>query len=370
MLNQVKNQLQELSWLLRGLKRGEYPDFVVQGVSPTTIPVFCYHRILAFEFEQHLLYLRRNAYRTLTTDAYLASITQNDVSLPRAVVLTFDDGIEDLHRVAFPLLKKYQCTAVAFIMANWVGRPGMISWQQAKEMHETGVIDFQSHTLNHAGIFIGPNVIDFYRPGYLAHQNWNLPVIGNQPLASNQALPAGGTPIYEFVSRLADQPRFFPAERVIELCQKYVQEKGGDNFFNTRHWFKELKAFHQSIFEQYASETKFESTQEQKKVIWDELTGGKAGIEAQLSGKTVRHISFPWNQSGRLTRSLLQEAGYFSAYGGLSKVYVENGQTVDRYYINRVSGDFVRALPGKGRLSMPAIMLSKIRRRLLKGAMY
>jgi len=78
-----------------------------------------------------------------------------------AVVLTIDDGASNLYEVAFPLLRHYGMKAVAFIAprfhekepsdsscsANEVLRP--LSWSQIREMHKSGIIDFQSHTYEH-----------------------------------------------------------------------------------------------------------------------------------------------------------------------------------------------------------------------------
>lgn len=370
MLSKIKNQVGDLALFWKGLRNGEYPNFVVRNEAPVTIPVFSYHRIIADEFEEQLKYLKENGYQTFSTDEYFQHFQENHATTPKCVVLTFDDGIEDLYSVAYPLLKKYQMKAVAFIIANWMGRPNMVTWEQINEMHQAGVVDFQSHSLNHAGIFSSSKMVDFFHPGMQTFQNWNVPLSGKNGEEAAFELPEPGTPIYEHASRLSDHKRFYPSLKLRQACINFVREKGGENFFQIEGW-KKLLEHHYYKTKSALKETEvFEDDSQQEKRIFRELSESKAKIETMIPGKTVNHFSFPWNESGVLTTALLKKVGYLSAYGGLSREYHRNGSLVNIFYINRVSGDFVLALPGKGRQSMAAILFSKIKRRLTKGVLY
>ena len=76
----------------------------------------------------------------------------------RAVVLTFDDGFEDFHRCALPLLDRYGYTATVFVTTGWVqdagrdaaGRcPGrMLSWSQVAEAAGAGM-EVGAHSWGH-----------------------------------------------------------------------------------------------------------------------------------------------------------------------------------------------------------------------------
>ncbi|NNF27488.1 MAG: polysaccharide deacetylase family protein [Gemmatimonadetes bacterium] len=144
---------------------GGLPDFVLSP-SPASVtaqvPVFCYHVVSAEGFEEDLRYLQENGYQTLDADSYLERLRDPDPPRARAVVLTFDDGARNLFETVFPLLNAYGMKAVAFICpglhreeAEYAvttdgredGRP--CSWEQIEAMHASGVIDFQSHTLEH-----------------------------------------------------------------------------------------------------------------------------------------------------------------------------------------------------------------------------
>lgn len=370
MLDKLANQFEEFSWMISGLIRGEYPDFVVRNVAPRQIPAFSYHRVLHDEFDQQLRYLKDNGYQTLTCDEYDERHRSGNTRPEKGVILTFDDGIANFYEVAFPLLQKHQLKAVVFLIGNWIGQPGMVTWDQVRTMHASGLVDFQSHTFNHASIFIEPELIDFIYPGYPAFQNWNVPLIGRDNHDTNFELPVIGTPIYKFASRISDARRFFPPDAIRKACIQYIQERGNENFFKQSNWRKKLRIFGNSQVIKFAPERKNESPEEQKEKIRQELILSKQIIEKNIPRKMVRHLAFPWNQSGKIVQSLLPEIGYVSAYGGLSKKYHETGQDFNIYYINRVSGDFIFCLPGTGRISFLVNLVSKLKRRLTKGVMY
>lgn len=76
------------------------------------------------------------------------------------VVITFDDGYEDVYLNVFPILEKYGFTAFIFVITGFVGkynswdynlgkgRKKHLSWKQIKEMSKQG-FGFGSHTVNH-----------------------------------------------------------------------------------------------------------------------------------------------------------------------------------------------------------------------------
>lgn len=140
--------LNELSFYLRN----GYPPFVTK-IDPDPIkdfiPVFISHKVNKSEFEEKLFFLRENGYRTITCNELLSFIQGSYSLTGPTVCLTFDDVHKSFYEVAFPLLKKYQFTAVAFIVPTFVGQLNWITWQGIEEMHRSGIVDFQSHTLEH-----------------------------------------------------------------------------------------------------------------------------------------------------------------------------------------------------------------------------
>jgi peptidoglycan/xylan/chitin deacetylase (PgdA/CDA1 family) len=155
---------------------GGLPEFVMSG-SPSElqgIPVFCYHQVDSTLFESHLRFLRDNGYRALTADEFLSALRPADSSEltsgsnARVVVITFDDGLLNLHETVFPLLREYGTPVVAFIApafhATWTSQRAShasdgvptCSWEQIEAMHASGLVDFQSHTLEHRLVYDWP----------------------------------------------------------------------------------------------------------------------------------------------------------------------------------------------------------------------
>lgn len=89
---------------------------------------------------------------------------------PRSVVLTFDDGYEDNHSAALPLLKQHGARATLYLVAvrddgtDWSARKKShhdsgellrepkLSDTQVEEMVSSGVFELGAHTLTHANL--------------------------------------------------------------------------------------------------------------------------------------------------------------------------------------------------------------------------
>jgi Polysaccharide deacetylase len=360
---------QEFSGLLVNLLSGAYPAFVTRGRLGSEIPVFLYHRIDHAQFEGHLQHLNKNGYVSLSADEHFAALTGARPCPERSVVLTFDDGLSDFYERAFPLLQKYEVKAVAFIIPARVDASGMVTWAQIQEMHQSGLVDIQSHSHHHAAIPISPKVIDFYHPKYHVFQPWDVPVSEEWEAGVPRALPALGTPILESYSRLGDHRRYFSNPRYREACAAFVQSAGNAKFFDRLGWRRILR--HSTAdASRSAKQGRYETPAEQRAAIECELVESKAFIERRLSGKHVRHLAYPWNQMGEITKGVLRECGYVSGYAGMTRykgpVLKGNGL----YEIARISGDFVPCLPGEGRKSLLKVFARKLTRRLLSGRPY
>lgn len=70
----------------------------------------------------------------------------------RPILITADDGYLCNYTKAYPILKKYNAQATFFVTSLYVGMTNEnehFSWEQAKEMEASGLIDIQSHTHGH-----------------------------------------------------------------------------------------------------------------------------------------------------------------------------------------------------------------------------
>ncbi|MBN1297745.1 polysaccharide deacetylase family protein, partial [bacterium] len=153
--------LRELSGLVQAFRHTMYPPFVHGGeLDGSTLPVFVYHRITAQVFRDHCLHLVKNGYRSLDADGAVDWLEKKSPVL-RPVLLTFDDGTEDLFTDVYPVLRETGVTVVAFIAPLWIGTPGYLNWEQVREMHGSGRVDFQSHGHSHGAVAVSPRITGF-----------------------------------------------------------------------------------------------------------------------------------------------------------------------------------------------------------------
>jgi len=112
-------------------------------------------------FEKQMKYLENNDYDVIKFSDLISLLKSNQELSKKTVVLTFDDGFEDNYINVFPVLKKYNFSATIFLTTGLVNKEmnnsqniplKILNWEQIQEMHESGLIDFQPHTVNHRKI--------------------------------------------------------------------------------------------------------------------------------------------------------------------------------------------------------------------------
>ncbi len=134
-------------------------DFVVN------IPVLMYHYVrdavppseeLSYhlsvrieELDKQFSYLAQNGYQTLSLNDLYESLVNRTPLPPKSVVITFDDGYRDFYLNAFPIIKKYNLRVVSFYVVNYTTYPSYMDWPMLREIHSSGLVDVESHTLSH-----------------------------------------------------------------------------------------------------------------------------------------------------------------------------------------------------------------------------
>ncbi len=64
------------------------------------------------------------------------------------IALTFDDGHLSDYELVFPLLQQYDAKATFFIVSDFVGKKGYVSWSQLREMSDANM-EIASHSKTH-----------------------------------------------------------------------------------------------------------------------------------------------------------------------------------------------------------------------------
>lgn len=104
------------------------------------------------DFDEQMGYLQKEGYTPITLDTMVAGLYGNTTLPAKPVVITFDDGYQDLYSNAYPILQKYQFKAVAFIPTGLVGTSYYVNWDQLSQMQLSGLLSFQAHSVNHVNL--------------------------------------------------------------------------------------------------------------------------------------------------------------------------------------------------------------------------
>ena len=124
------------------------------------VPILIYHKIndidqdeltlTVEQFDAQMKFLVDDGYTIITPDELLDA-WDNKTPLPKKpAVVTFDDGHIEMYKNVFPILQKYNIKATIFVVTDYVNLyPNYLTWDQAREMQNSGLVDIESHTLNH-----------------------------------------------------------------------------------------------------------------------------------------------------------------------------------------------------------------------------
>lgn len=105
------------------------------------------------EFEKELRYLRDRGFTSVSLRDVAEQLAGRAKLPARPVVLTFDDGFENNHRYAAPLLKSYGFTGTFFIITSLVGETERMTWSQVTDL-AAGGNEIGSHTMTHPDLSV------------------------------------------------------------------------------------------------------------------------------------------------------------------------------------------------------------------------
>ncbi len=150
----------------------------------SSIPILCYHQIRPLtgadaaadrayimspeRFRMQLDTLQERGYSTITPDQLLAHLTTGAALPPKPVLLTFDDAVDDHHRVVLPELRKRKMTATFFVMTVVLGNEGYMTRGQVRR-------------LARAGMTVGAHTWDHHRVDEYAGEDWQTQI--EEPVA-------------------------------------------------------------------------------------------------------------------------------------------------------------------------------------------
>lgn len=368
----------------RDLVRGRYPSFVYGRVprAGELPPIFTFHATTREILEPVLAGLARAGYRSLTCDEYLAAARgERAIDASTTVMLTFDDGHASVWSVVRPLLERYDMRAVVYLIPGRIqerresdegsgGTRSLCTWPQIAEMHETGRIDFQSHTLLHHRVFTDARPRDFVRPDLLdGHPHdlllWDGPDPADRelPVRPSYPTPPLGAPVYGSLPRMLAGQALYEDPEVRRACVARVEEGGGAQFFESSDWRRTLGAVVRERRRRGPGRPRPETPRERDRALRADLERARAMIERRLEGKRVRHLAWPWGVASNAAVTAARDAGYEACYWGRAEGGFTNFVGSDTMRLARIGEDFLARLPGSGQVSLRRLLFDKLRRR-------
>jgi peptidoglycan/xylan/chitin deacetylase (PgdA/CDA1 family) len=130
------------------------------------IPILMYHHftekelVRGFEsstitidnFKNQLELLKAEGFNAITLADLRSFIKEGKLLPANPFVVTIDDGYGNNYTLAYPVLKEMNIKVNINIIVSYRGeQPGYnkhFTWDEAREMHESGLIEFGSHTYN------------------------------------------------------------------------------------------------------------------------------------------------------------------------------------------------------------------------------
>jgi peptidoglycan/xylan/chitin deacetylase (PgdA/CDA1 family) len=126
------------------------------------LPALARYRQSPAAFAEQMRWLRRNGYRSVTSDEVQQHLASGRPFEGRPVLISFDDAYRDFHDVAWPILQVHDFTAEVFVVtdrvggrADWdaaYGPPAeLMDWSQLQALAAAGV-RFGSHMASHSHV--------------------------------------------------------------------------------------------------------------------------------------------------------------------------------------------------------------------------
>lgn len=374
-----------------------YPAFVyapAPAMPPDEVPVFVFHTIDPKEFEGDLKYLVRNGYRTLGIEELVDHLSGARPAPRGSVLLTVDDARSSFWRYGYPLLEKHGLRATLFAIPGttrdadrcrpnladaWAGRtdresvraldPGddtTCTWPELVAMQRSGAVDVESHSLFHREVFTVPKVLDFVdqRTPFLA---FNLPVTAyfDETMLGTRLQPEEyfGLPLFVSAPLLLAGVSLVVGPRLRRFCRNfYLSHRDPTESGEGKGTWKGMLAA--ALKGKGLMDSRFQTRQEVARDIRNDLAGARAMLRERLGGTAGDHLCLPWAAGSDTTVEIARSLGIRSCFWGVIPGRRSNPPHGDRYRIVRLKGEFLRRLPGEGRVTLGSLYKAKVTRRL------
>lgn len=182
----------------------------VSANSSINIPILCYHNLnptrvgsmnmTPERFESQMKYLKDSGFTIIPLQEAVAYLQGKSSSLPtKSVVITADDGWKSVYTYMLPIVKKYNIPVTLFIYPQTISAgKNSLTWDELKELKQTGLFDVQSHTYDHPNFKKAKQRMSSEKYGkYVANQLTKSKKILEEKLNINVSLLAWPFGIYD-----------------------------------------------------------------------------------------------------------------------------------------------------------------------------
>ncbi len=98
-------------------------------------------------FKEQLKIIEKEGLKFIHPKNFYKSLSEN--KLERKILFTVDDGLLSFYENAWPILKERKIPVLLFVNTREVGSFNYMSWDQIKELHESGNVEIGNHSHSH-----------------------------------------------------------------------------------------------------------------------------------------------------------------------------------------------------------------------------
>jgi len=154
--------------------------------APGDVPILAFHNIEFNRYDNAKLSLTPGMFEriieefedfgieTLSMKQYIDYIEFGKPIPKHSVLLTLDDGYRPLYSRLFPILKAHNCKASIGVITAKLNHSEYLSKNQVKIMHDSGLVDIQSHSWNLHRMDNGVSMVEQQRSESLAMYKFRL----------------------------------------------------------------------------------------------------------------------------------------------------------------------------------------------------
>lgn len=135
------------------------PTWILNNTGKVIAPILLYHHVADVDpanryyispkvFQEQMEALQSWGYTALPISTIVETIIKGGELPQRPVVITFDDGNEDVYTNAFPIMQKLGFVGTFFIVGQSIGAAHLVSAPQLEEMIAAGW-EIGSHSMSH-----------------------------------------------------------------------------------------------------------------------------------------------------------------------------------------------------------------------------